>query len=131
MYARIGIFTKNVCIWKRLFLIELFLEEAHCNAYISLWLSERPKICTLICRNLPCPQKFLVTRLPPELLFSSSFQFKHLIFENGIPFHWIFLTFWMDSAHGVLNHASAIYHSHKKWKDIPFLVTMDIRKLAD
>ena len=32
--ARFGIFTKNFCIWKRLFLKKLFLEEAHFNAYI-------------------------------------------------------------------------------------------------
>ena len=32
--CRIGIFTKIFCIWKRLFLKELFLEEAYFNAYI-------------------------------------------------------------------------------------------------
>ena len=33
-YARIGIFTKNFCIWQRLFLKELFLKEAHFIASI-------------------------------------------------------------------------------------------------
>ena len=32
--GRVGIFTKIFCIWKRLFLKKLFLEEAHFNAYI-------------------------------------------------------------------------------------------------
>ena len=40
-YAWLGILTKIVCIWKR----------------------KLPKICALICRNLPCPKKFLATRL--------------------------------------------------------------------
>ena len=30
LYARVGIFTKIICIWKRL----LFLEEVHFNANI-------------------------------------------------------------------------------------------------
>ena len=34
LYARIGIFTKILYIWQRLFLKELFLEEVHFNAYI-------------------------------------------------------------------------------------------------
>ena len=34
LYDRIGIFTKILCIWKMLFLKELFLEEVHFNAYI-------------------------------------------------------------------------------------------------
>ena len=34
LYARIKIFTKAFCIWKWLFLKELFLEDAYFNAYI-------------------------------------------------------------------------------------------------
>ena len=33
-YAQVGKFTKIFCIWKRLSLKELVLEEAHFNAYI-------------------------------------------------------------------------------------------------
>ena len=39
------------------------------DAYIYFWLSELPKICVLICRNLPCPQKFLATRLHLSVYF--------------------------------------------------------------
>ena len=54
LHARIGIFTKFFCIWKRL--KELFLEE-------ELFISELPKICGLICRNFPCPRKSQATCL--------------------------------------------------------------------
>ena len=42
------------------------LKEALFNACILLWLSELPKMCALIWRNLRCPQKFLPVSLQTD-----------------------------------------------------------------
>ena len=36
---------------------------------------------------------------------------REIVFENGMPFHCIFFTFWMNSAHGVLNYVNEIYYT--------------------
>ena len=86
LYSRMGTFTKAFCIWKRSFLKELFLEEVHFNAYMYLWLSGRPKLCALICRNFPCPQKFLAMRLHKQGhqiigYLNESFQLEKSLFR--------------------------------------------------
>ena len=49
---------REIIFWK-----SYFSKKPILKAYIWLWLSELPKICALIFRNFPCPQKSLATFL--------------------------------------------------------------------
>ena len=58
---------RQIIYWKADYITpKLYLKEADFNVYILLWHSELSKICALIYRNLPCPQKFLAMQLIPK-----------------------------------------------------------------
>ena len=62
-------FLRNV--FKLLAILFIMKLHAWFNIFNYLYLKEISisEICTLICRNLPCPQKFLPTRLFTPLVF--------------------------------------------------------------
>ena len=47
-----------------------------------LWLSELRKMCALTCGNLPCPQKFLATRLCMRNSLADNVVFILMEFRN-------------------------------------------------
>ena len=57
-YARVGIFTKIFCIWKRLFLKSYF-----CKKCILILNFQNCQKCLPQFSETSCPQKFLATRL--------------------------------------------------------------------